>query len=137
MSADPRRSGTLNASMLVKHSLSCLQDVLFDVTIDHDDRVVTVASDVFDSSLLGWLATQILPAEHAVEVFRDDDSGWNPPLPPYRLRVRVGGGIEFGAQVVKLTSATGGGVAVQLIPPRPRHRPQRGGHEPQGSGGTP
>jgi hypothetical protein len=139
MSSQARNTGIVNASRYVKHSFSCLPDLMFDVMIDHDHHVVTLASDAFDSNLVGWLVTQILPAVHGVVAFRDDDAGWHPPLPPYRLRIRVGGGIgiEFDAQVVKLASAIGGGVAVQLTNPQLQRMSQGSRHEPQGSGGTP
>ena len=122
MSLDKTRDGRVNASMYVKHSFSCLPDVTFDVTIDHHSQVVTIAAATFDSSLLGWLVTHVLPADYGVVAFRDDNSGWHTPLSPYRLRIRVGGeiGIEFDAQVVKLTSAMGGGEAVQLTNPQLR-----------------
>lgn len=104
----------------IKHQFSCLADQTFRVLIDDENMIVTVISRVFDSSLLGWLLTHGLVDDHGVVAFCDDNSGWNPKSPPYRLRVRIGGdeGQEFDAQAVRLTSAVWGGrqVAITLEP---------------------
>ena len=64
--------------------------------------------------------TDILPDQHSVIAFRDDKD-WVPAPAPYDLRVRIGGqmGVEFATQVVRLSSAVGGGVAVRLSEPKP------------------
>jgi hypothetical protein len=66
------------------------------------------------------LVTDILPDQHGIVAYRDDKD-WVPPPAPYDLRIRIGSqaGIEFGAQVVRLSSAVGGGVAVRLSEPKP------------------
>ena len=104
----------------LKHTGSCLPDGMFQVTVDRDRFLVTITSDAFDSHLVGWLVTQILPDQHGVIAFRDDKD-WVPPPAPYDVRVRISGrgGVEFGAQVVRLSSAVGGGVAVRLSEPKP------------------
>ena len=88
--------------------------------MDRDRFLVTITSDAFYSHLIGWLVTDILPDQHGVVAYRDDKD-WVPAPAPYDLRVRIGGpaGVEFGAQVVRLSSAVGGGVAVRLAEPKP------------------
>ena len=102
----------------LKHMGSCLPDCLFRVTVDRERFLVTIASDAFDSSLVGWLVTQILPDQHGIVAYRDDKD-WVPPPAPYDLRIRIGGqaGVEFSAQVVRLSGAVGGGVAMRLSEP--------------------
>ena len=104
----------------LKHTGSCLPDGLFRVTVDRDRFLVTITSDAFDSSLVGWLVTDILSDQHGIVAYRDDKD-WAPPPAPYDLRVRIGGqaGVEFSAQVVRLSGAVGGGVAVRLSEPMP------------------
>lgn len=104
----------------LKHSGSCLPDSLFRVTVDPDRFLVTITSNAFDSHMLGWLVTQILPDEYGIKAYREDDSGWTPPPAPYDLRIQIGdkAGIELEAQVVRLSTAIGGGVAVRLSEPR-------------------
>ena len=104
----------------LKHTGSCLPDGLFRVTVDRDRLRVTITSDAFDSHLVGWLVTDILPDQHGIVAYRDDKD-WVPPPAPYDLRIRIGGqaGIELGAQVVRLSDAVGGGVAVRLGEPKP------------------
>jgi hypothetical protein len=105
----------------LKHIGSCLPDGQFTVRIDHERKVVAVSMLALDSSLLATLATEILPEDHGVRVFRDDKDGWMPPRAPYSLRVCIGPpgrAVEMDAQVVKLSAAVGGGVAVRLaVPP--------------------
>ena len=110
----------------LKHTGSCLPDGLFRVEVDRDRLLVTITSDAFDSSLVGWLVTGILPDEHGIVAYREDDAGWVPAAAPYDLQIRFGGqaGVEFRAQVVRLSSAVGGGVAVRLS--EPRHLMPRG-----------
>ena len=125
--ADP--SGRmLTIEKYLKHSMSCLPDAMFRITIDVEKRVVTIASQDFDSSLIGWLVTQILPEQHGIKVYREDDAGWHPPRPTYDLRVRIGGegGIEMDAEVVRLSSAVGGGLAVHLRDPQVLGAPAAG-----------
>ena len=121
--------GSVNADLVsrvqtlkkyLKHSGSCLPDGLFRVAVDRDRFLVTITADAFDSHLVGWLVTDILPVQHGVVAYRDDKD-WVPAPAPYDLRVRIGGqaGVEFGAQVVRLSSAVGGGVAVRLAEPKP------------------
>ena len=104
----------------IKHTGSCLPDGLFRITVDRDRFLVTITSDAFDSSLVGWLVTDILSDQHGIVAYRDDKD-WAPPPAPYDLRVRIGGqaGVEFSAQVVRLSGAVGGGVAVRLSEPMP------------------
>ena len=104
----------------VKHFGSCLPDARFRVTVDRSRSQVTLESDAFDSHLVGWMVTRILPDEHGIVAYRDDKD-WHPPSAPYELRIRVGGQmrVEFAAHVVRLSSAVGGGVAVRLSEPRP------------------
>lgn len=103
----------------LKHTGSCLPDGLFRVTVDRDRLRVTITSDAFDSSLVGCLVTDILPDQHGIVAYRDDKD-WVPPPAPYDLRIRIGSqtGIEFGAQVVRLSGAVGGRVAVRLSEPK-------------------
>jgi len=104
----------------LKHTGSCLPDGLFRVTVGRDRFLVTITSDAFDSHLVGWLVTDILPDQHGIVAYRDDKD-WVPPPAPYDLRIRIGGqaGVEFAAEVVRLSSAVGGGVAVRLSEPQP------------------
>ncbi len=103
----------------LKHTGSCLPDGLFRITVDRDRFLVTITSDAFDSHLFGWLVTDILPNQHGIVAYRDDKD-WVPPPAPYDIRVRIGGrtGVEFSAQVVRLSSAVGGRVAVRLSEPK-------------------
>ena len=111
---------TLRIEKYLKHFMSCLPDAMFQISIDVEKRLVTIASEAFDSSLVGWLVTQILPDQHGIKVYREDDAGWHPPRPTYDLRVRIGGegGVEMDAEVVRLSASTGGGVAVTLRDPQ-------------------
>jgi HAD domain in Swiss Army Knife RNA repair proteins len=104
----------------LKHTCSSLPDGLFRVAVDPHRLLVMITSDAFDSHLVGWLVTQILPDQHGVIAYRDDEH-WVPSPAPYDLRVRISGlgGIEFGAQVVRLSSTVGGSVAVRLSEPKP------------------
>ena len=104
----------------LKHTGSCLPDGLFKVTVDRNRFLVTITADAFDSHLVGWLVTSILPDECGIVAYRDDKD-WVPAPAPYDLRVRIGeqAGGEFRAQVVQLSSAVGGGVAVRLSEPKP------------------
>ena len=106
----------------LKHGFSCLPDCALKVQVDPVRMVVTISGDAFDSHLFGWLVTTILPAEHGIVAYRDDDAGWHPPQPPYGLEVRIGGdiGVEFCAEVVRLSVAVGGGVAIRLSDPQVR-----------------
>lgn len=97
----------------VKHIGSCLPDCHFEVEVDEMLRVVVISAGHFDSYLFGILVTQVLPENHEVIAFRDDNAGWTPPPAQYRLRLRFGDQ-TFRASVVKLCHAVGGGVAVRL-----------------------
>ena len=115
-----RANGVQTLKKYLKHTGSCQPDGLFRVEVDRDRFRVTITSDAFDSHLIGWLVTDILPDQHGVIAFRDDKD-WVPAPAPYDLRVRIGGqmGVEFATQVVRLSSAVGGGVAVRLSEPKP------------------
>lgn len=108
----------------LKHPFSCLPDVAYEILIDHGRRLITISSKGFDSSLLGWLVTSLLPADTGITAYRDDDAGWVVPRPERDLRVRLesagaGTAVEMMADIVKLSKAIGGGVAVRLmIPPQ-------------------
>ncbi len=104
----------------LKHTVSCLPDEIFRITVDPDRLLVTIASNAFDSALVGWLVTRILPDQHGIFAYREDGSGWDVPPAPYELRIRLGGPtrIELGAQVVRLSRDLGGSVAVRLSGPR-------------------
>jgi hypothetical protein len=106
----------LTVEKYLKHWGSFLPDALLRVTVDRDLFLVTVSSTAFDSHLLGWLVTRILPEEHGIKAYRDDNAGWTPSPAPYDLRVRIGGEahVELEAQVVRLSNAVGGGVSVRL-----------------------
>jgi len=115
-------------SKYLKHSFSCLPDSAYEIVIDHPRRLVTISSKGFDSALLGWLVTSILPEDTGITAYRDDDAGWVVPRPKYDLRVRIetagtGAAVELVADVVKLSKAIGGGVAVRLTVP-PLARPE-------------
>jgi hypothetical protein len=100
----------------LKPTGSCLAGVSFKITLDREFLRVTIASPAFDSDLLGMLVTRILPRQHGLTAFRDDNASWTPPHAPYELRIRIGAvsAIELQAQVVLLSRAIGGGVAVRL-----------------------
>lgn len=118
----PTSSRVQSFDRYLKHMGSCLPDSKFRITVDRGRRRVTIAARAFDSYLIGWLVTRILPDEHGVKAYREDDSGWPAAPAAYELRVRIGdeGGIELDAEVVRLSSAVGGSVAVWLGEPRPR-----------------
>jgi len=84
--------------------------------------VVTVITKVFDSSLIAWLLTRVLPDQYNTIAFRDDDK-WPSNHAPYSLRIRIGGddGQEFSAGAVQLGKATSPGreVAITLAPIKP------------------
>ena len=54
----------------LKHTGSCLPDGMFRVTVDRERCQVTIASAAFDSHLVGWLVTRILPGEHGIVAYR-------------------------------------------------------------------
>ena len=97
----------LALSFYIKHQFSCLSDVTFKVSVAEVKKLVTITSDVFDSSLMSWLIKDVLPRENNICVYRSDDAGWTPPYPPYALQIRIGGddGPLFDAQAVALSSA--------------------------------
>jgi len=109
-----------NFDTYVNHTGSCLPDCLLRVTVDQLHFVVTIAADAFDSALVGDLVTRVLPS-HGIVAFRDDKH-WVPPPATYDVRIRVGSeaGVELRADVVRLSTAVGGGggVAVRLSDPR-------------------
>jgi hypothetical protein len=117
--ADPA-NGIQILEKYLKHTGSCLPDGLFRVEVDRGRCLVTITSEAFDSQLVGWLVTEILPDQHGIVAYRDDKD-WVPAAAPYDLRVRIGGpaAIELDAQIVRLSSAVGGGVVVRLSEPRP------------------
>jgi hypothetical protein len=112
--------GVLTFNAYLKHFGSCLPDGSFSVSVNRERRRVTITCEAFDSHLLGDLVTRVLFEDHGIQAFRDDGAGWNPPPSPYALRVRIAGesGVEFEAEVVRLSSAIGGGVAVRLSKPQ-------------------
>jgi hypothetical protein len=112
--------GVLTFNAYLKHFGSCLPDGSFSVLVDRQRRRVTITCEAFDSHLVGDLVTRMLFEDHGIRAFRDDGAGWIPPPAPYSLRVRIAGesGVEFEAEVVRLSSAIGGGVAVRLSKPQ-------------------
>lgn len=111
--------GVLTFNAYLKHFGSCLPDGSFSVSVNRELRRVTIICEAFDSHLVGDLVTRLLFEDHGIQAFRDDGAGWNPPPAPYALRVRIAGGsgVEFEAEVVRLSRAIGGGVAVRLSKP--------------------
>jgi hypothetical protein len=107
-------------NLYLKHTFSCLTDQEFRVLVDDEKMVVTIVAAVFDSALIGCLLLKILPDDHKVVAFTDDNSGWTPRRPPYSLRIRIGcdDGQEFVAEAVRLASAAWGDreVAITLAP---------------------
>ncbi len=87
----------------VKHSMSTLADLDFHVEVDRDECLVTLAVKQFDSVLICDVVTRILPLEHDVIAFANDQEEQRPR---FRLRIRFDGQF-YGAQVVKLFNAAG------------------------------
>lgn len=101
----------------LKHSFSCLEDCPYQIEIDDDKKIVTIAGPVFDSSLIAGLVTRILPEDKGVVAFRDD-ADWPNNHAPYSLQIKIDGCPEFDAQAVRLASIGGrpGEVAITLRP---------------------
>jgi hypothetical protein len=97
----------------LKHIGSCLSDLMADVLVDDDARLVTLKMTHFDSVLVADLVTNEL-RDHGVDAFRDDTLGWVTPPAAYRLRIDIAGHV-FDAQVVKL--AFGGRTSVHMSLP--------------------
>jgi hypothetical protein len=79
----------------LKHQMSCLRDLLVEVVVDHEKRVATLRANHFDSGLVAWHVRDLLPEEHGVVAWRDDQvkTGtelWLTPQAPYD-QVRTGG----------------------------------------------
>jgi hypothetical protein len=108
--------GVLTFNAYLKHFGSCLPDGSFSVSVNRELRRVTITCEAFDAHLVGDLVTRMLFEHHGIQAFRDDSAGWTPPPAPYALEVRIAGesGVKFEAEVVRLCSAIGGGVAVRL-----------------------
>lgn len=87
----------------LKHSFSCLEDCRYQIEIDDDKKIITIAGPVFDSSLIAGFVTRILPEDNGVVAFRDD-ADWPNNHAPYRLRIRIDGCPEFDAEAVRLAS---------------------------------
>lgn len=89
----------------IKHSFSSLADQRFQVEIDDDAKIVLIATDTFDSSLVSVLVSRLLLDGHGVTAFVDDNDYGQPRMArPYQLRIRIGGdkGVTFNAMVVRL-----------------------------------
>jgi hypothetical protein len=85
----------------VKHSMSTLADLDFRVKVNRNERVVTLVVSEVDSVLICDVVTRILPTDHDVVAYTDDQEGWTPPRPRFHLRIKFDGR-HVGAKVVKL-----------------------------------
>ena len=86
-----------------KHSMSTVADLDFRVEVNRDERVVTLVVKEIDSVLICDLVTRILPLDHDVVAFTDEQQGWLTSKPRFHLRIKFDGR-QFGAQVVKLVN---------------------------------
>ncbi len=107
----------MKTPLALKHAMSCLPDVELQVDIDPERLEATLTCEHFDSSLVAYCVTQVMPEKLGVRAFRDDAAARGEmgltPASSYRLFVVFGGRRHF-AQVVRLTT---GGVAVWLQAP--------------------
>ena len=93
-------------NIYLKHQMSCLKDQAIEVDIDHERREVRLGMRVLDSSLVARLVRDILPEQHGVEAFRDDNQVlgehvWITKPSAYKLLVDLSG-VMYKAQVVRL-----------------------------------
>ena len=86
-----------------KHSMSTLADLDFRFEINREERVVTLVVKDIDSALICDVVTRMLPADHDVCAFMNEQEGWAPLSSRFRLRVKFDGRY-LGVQVVKLFS---------------------------------
>jgi len=98
----------------LKHRMSCLQDQKFEVDIDRECREVHVrvdTVDTVDTSLLAALVRDILPAEHGVVAYRDDNKkygdAWLTEPADFQLVVDFGGTL-YRTEVVELFGSKDG-----------------------------
>jgi hypothetical protein len=106
----------------MKHTLSCLADLEIEIVIDRQQREVTLRVDTFDSELIADCVCRILPLQHGVVAYCDDNVKndlWQTRRATYSLFVELAG-ILHHSQVVQLMSISR--VAVTLRPPRPIRR---------------
>ncbi|MFG6488240.1 hypothetical protein ACG04R_16255 [Roseateles sp. BYS78W] len=112
----------MKAKLFLKHTMSCLHDQAIEVDIDETRREVRLAMAAFDSSLVARLVTDILPTDHGLVAYRDDNEKhgtevWLTKPATYALSIDLAG-LVYRADVVKLfrQAGAGGMVAVTLTP---------------------
>lgn len=100
----------------VKHSMSCLPDLVIRHEIDEERKVVVVSVDAFDSSLITSWVVDVLDREHGVRAWRDDNdtnSAWLTRQAPYSLCLELAG-VAYDVEVVRLFGSER--IAVSLDP---------------------
>lgn len=100
----------------IKHMGSCAADLPLEYRIDAELKRVEVKAKHFDSALLDTFAHRLLLENHAIQIIRDDSSGWNPARPEWRLFLDMSLAyfeVEF---IHLLPLGTGGRYTVVLLP---------------------
>lgn len=69
----------------MKHMGSTAADLDIGYRVDKDRRIVLLQADVFDSALVANFFVRVLEQDNGIGAIRDDNVGWNPPRPPYRV----------------------------------------------------
>jgi len=105
---------TRSKSFCVKHIGSRLPDACFDVDADDDGLLVVVRARPFDSALLAFLVTGVLPDDFGALAFDDDNlRGPGRGRARYRLEVHFDG-LRFDAVVTKSLTVLSLGVTFGL-----------------------
>jgi hypothetical protein len=102
----------------VKHTMSCLSDLVIRHEIDDERKAVVLSVDAFDSSLIASFIMNVLDREYGVRAWRDDNdktSAWLTRRSPYSLRIEIAG-VGYEAEVVRLFGSDK--IAVALSPVR-------------------
>lgn len=90
-------SKTESNSVYLKHSFSGARDADTRYEIDHDTRTITVRQETgkgmpfLSSTHMCALVFSLLPANHGIDAYNDDDVGsWTPKRCTWKVYVNVG-----------------------------------------------
>lgn len=86
--------------MLIKHSMSVAGDLNLDYQICVEQKLVTVAVPFFDSYLVESFLLRRL-VELGIDVVRDDNQGWFPPRPAWKVMIDIGAQ-HFSLEIIRL-----------------------------------
>lgn len=80
--------------MLMKHQMSTAADLEIQYEIDAEAKLVTLQMPFFDSALVEWFVLRCLAGTDygaGLDIIRDDNAGWHPPRPAWRMIAEVAG----------------------------------------------